>query len=66
MKRPRRAEDLDGRQHLLAARIVRTRHRVEVRCPEHGHLLGVLNEANRLVIKCDDDEYVVVEVPEAS
>lgn len=47
------------------ARIVATERGLEVRCPEHGHLLGILDGANRLVIKCGRDEYVIVEVREA-
>jgi len=41
-----------------AALLVRTPRGIEVRCPVHGHLLGVLNEANQLVIKCGDNEFV--------
>ena len=47
------------------ARLVRTTKRTEVRCPEHGHLLAVVNSANQLIIKCGRDEYVIVEVPKA-
>ena len=58
--------DRQGQQSPRIARIVQTSRRTEVRCPVHGHLLGVLNEANQLVIKCGDDEFVVVEVPAAN
>ena len=53
-------------RRVRVARIVETVHRTEVRCPEHDHLLGVLNSAGQLVIKCDNEEYVVVQVPKAS
>lgn len=45
------------------ARIVETARGREVRCPRHGHLLGVLNERGEIVIKCGRDEFVIVEVP---
>lgn len=56
--------DRDSRR-LRFARIVQTVRGKEVRCPEHDHLLGVINEAGQLVIKCRREEYVVVEDDEA-
>lgn len=44
------------------ARVVHTPWGDEVRCWEHGHLLGVLNEYGQLIIKCGRNEFVVVEV----
>jgi len=55
----------DDARRLHAARIIKTVRGTEVRCPEHDHLLGVLNEAGQLVIKCRRDEYVIVEVESA-
>lgn len=46
------------------ARLVMTGRGLEVRCPAHGHLLGVLNQEGQLVIKCRE-ELVIVEVPRA-
>ena len=47
------------------ALIVETAQGREVRCPEHGHLLGVLNESNQLVVKYRNREYMIVEVQKA-
>ncbi len=47
----------------LRARIMETVEGREVRCG-HGHLLGVFNKANQLVIKCRE-QYVIVEIPKA-
>lgn len=33
---------------------------IEVRCPEHGHLLGVFIAPGDLEVKCRHDEYVVI------
>jgi hypothetical protein len=44
------------------ARLVETRRGLEVRCPAHGHLLGVLTKAGQLVIKCRE-ALVIVRVP---
>jgi len=60
-----RSNDGAARHPPRPARIVRTARGREIRCPEHGHLLGILNEANQLVIKCGRDEFVTVEVPTA-
>jgi len=46
------------------AQIVPTERGREVRCPEHGHLLGIFDETNRLIIKCGRNEYIIVEVAE--
>lgn len=62
MAEVRRSEDY---RRLRPARIIRTARGAEVRCPEHNHLLGLLNEAGQMVIKCRGDEYVIVEVEPA-
>jgi hypothetical protein len=45
------------------AKVVRTERRTEVRCPDHGHLLGVMTDEGQLVIKCRRRELVGVELP---
>ena len=47
------------------ALIVETARGREVRCPERGHLLGVLNESNQLVVKYRNRELMIVEVSKA-
>ncbi len=44
------------------ARIIFTGRGREVRSPKNNHLLGIINDQNQLIIKCDD-ELVIVEVP---
>lgn len=46
---------------LVKARIVPTRRGKEARCPLHGHLLGIFDDADRLIIKCGRSELVIVE-----
>jgi hypothetical protein len=42
------------------ARLTWTARGLEVRCPAHGHLLGILIGPAQLQIKCGRDEYVIV------
>lgn len=46
-----------------SARLLSTPRGLEVRCPDHGHLLGVFIHTDQLEIKCGRDEYVVVRFP---
>lgn len=59
MENSRRWDDV---RRPRRARIVRTVRGTEERCPEHGHLLAVVNEAGQLVVKCRCGAYVIMEV----
>lgn len=48
------------------ARLIESARGIEVRCPEHDHLLGVFTAPGRLEIKCRHDEYVVIEEVQAT
>lgn len=42
------------------AKLIPSVRGVEVRCPEHGHLLGIFVAPGVLEVKCRHDEYVVI------
>jgi hypothetical protein len=42
------------------AKLVAGARGIEVRCPEHGHLLGVFIAQGDLEVKCRHDEFVVI------
>ncbi len=59
------ASDGDRSKRRRPAELVAGPRGIEIRCPEHGHLLGILVAPGELEVKCRRDEYVVIktEVP---
>lgn len=49
-----------------SARLIESVRGIEVRCPEHGHLLGVFVAPGTLEIKCRNDDFVVIKEAQAT